>query len=91
VRHMPGAQVRRAGGWATRITVTEVAATNRRARFPAAQRVGVLRIASAPTLLAPRTHQADTTGLAVPRLQLVDPPKKCRERRTVNHSDATAV
>jgi len=33
--------------------MTEVGATNRRARFPAAQRVGVLRIASAPDLARP--------------------------------------
>jgi hypothetical protein len=33
-----------------RITMGEVAATNRRARFPAAQNNGVLRIASAPDI-----------------------------------------
>ena len=37
----------------TRITMGEVAAKNRRARFPAAQKVGVLRIASAPDLARP--------------------------------------
>jgi len=47
VQQMPGAPVRRACLWMTRITGTEGAAMNRRARFPAAQRVGVLRIASA--------------------------------------------
>jgi len=53
VRHVPGAQVRRACGWTTRITIAEVGAMNRRARFPAAQRVGVLRIASAPDVARP--------------------------------------
>ena len=39
--------MRRMYGWATRITDAEVAARNRRARFPAARYGGVLRIASA--------------------------------------------
>jgi len=39
--------MRRTYGWATRITGAEVAARNRRARFPAARSNGVLRIASA--------------------------------------------
>jgi hypothetical protein len=50
VRHVPGAQVRSMCGSATRITMGVVAATNRRARFPAAQSSGVLRIASAADL-----------------------------------------
>jgi hypothetical protein len=52
-RHMPGAPMRRTCRWTTRITEAELAATNRRARFPASQRVGTLRIAPAcePTCL----------------------------------------
>ena len=39
--------MRRTYGWATRITRPEVAARNRRERFPATHCNGVLRIASA--------------------------------------------
>ena len=46
-RHMPGALMRRACRWTTRITGTGLAARNRRARFPASRRVGMLRIAPA--------------------------------------------
>jgi len=52
---MPGAQVRRPSGWATRITWAEVAAMNRNARFPASHCVGVLRTASALNLGRPPT------------------------------------
>ena len=63
-------------GWATRITMGEVAATNRRARFPAPQRSGVLRIASAAaTSLAPlqfhrRTGDARLIGSPRPRTRV---------------------
>jgi hypothetical protein len=50
-------QMRRACRWATRITRTEVAAMNRRARFPASPCVGVLRIASATNLGRPPHRQ----------------------------------
>ena len=56
VRHVPGAQVRSWCGWTPRITEAEVAARNRRARFPATRRDGVLRIASAPDLARPPQH-----------------------------------
>ena len=65
-----GASVRLACGWAPRITMGEVAATNRRARFPAARHVGVLRIASAPDLARPpvdrRVQHRD--GASAPRV-----------------------
>ena len=46
-RHMSGAPMRRTYRSMTRITQTELAARNRRARFPATQRVGTLRNAPA--------------------------------------------
>ena len=70
VRHVPGAQVRLACGWAPRITRAEVAATNRRARFPAAQRHGVLRIAPAPDLAGPPAYRVGESGVRAARLVL---------------------
>ena len=45
-RHLPGAPMRRACRWTTRITQAELAARNRRARFPASHRGGMSRYAT---------------------------------------------
>jgi len=60
--------MRRAGRWRTRITETELAAKNRRARFPAAQRVGTLRNAPA----AEPTRPADASIAAAAGLRRSD-------------------
>jgi len=62
-RHMPGAPMRRACRWITRITETELAARNRRARFPASQRRGTLRIAPADQPARPPDTDAALAGL----------------------------
>ena len=64
-RQMSGAPMRRACGWTTRITEAELAARNRRARFPASPCFGVLRTASAAE--RPHTRPAETgVGICVP-------------------------
>ncbi len=55
-RHMPGAPMRRACRWTTWITQAELAAMNRRARFPASPCGGTLRIAPAAEPARPALH-----------------------------------
>ena len=69
-RQMPGAPMRRAYRSTTRITQGELAALNRRARFPAAPRVGTLRIAPAAKPTSPPSAPgvvAHVRSAAMPR------------------------